>query len=225
VGEDHRRRSARGGAAISRSAKFPTRAQRIAYDVSRSLTLTRLALAIPLVVFGRVRASGITVAILIAIGFVSDIYDGVIARRFGVVTEGLRRLDSAADTVFYLAAMFCAWRLHESTILANRWLVVGVVGTLVLNHLVEFIKFRRESSYHAWLAKTWGIVLFVALVFLFAGNNDALIPWALGFGLLSHAENLAITLALPVWQHDVPTIFHAVSIRRARSRKRQVELP
>ncbi|HEX7606596.1 MAG TPA: hypothetical protein VF348_07785, partial [Usitatibacter sp.] len=117
-------------------------------------------------------------------------------------------------------AMFCAWRMHETTILDNRWLVAGVVGTLALNHLVEFIKFRRESSYHTWLSKTWGVVLFVALVFLFAGNNDGLVPWGLGLGLLSHAENLAITLALPVWQHDVPTIVHALAIRR----KGQLEL-
>jgi phosphatidylglycerophosphate synthase len=199
---------------------FATRSQRIAYDLSRSLTLTRFALAAPLLVFGAVRASGIAVAILIAIGFVSDIYDGVIARRFGVVTEGLRRLDSAADTVFYLAAMFCAWRLHQATIVANRWLVAGVVGTLALNHLVEFLKFHRESSYHTWLAKSWAIVLFVALVLLFGGNDDAMIPWALGFGLLSHIENLAITLALPAWQHDVPTLFHALAIRR----KGQLEL-
>jgi CDP-diacylglycerol--glycerol-3-phosphate 3-phosphatidyltransferase len=202
------------------ASQFATRAQRIAYDLSRSLTLTRLALAAPLVVFGQRRASGVTVAILIAIGFVSDIYDGVIARRFGVVTEGLRRFDSAADTVFYLAALFCAWRMHESTILDNRWLVAGVVGTLGINHLTEFIKFRREASYHTWLAKTWAIVLFVALIFLFAGNNDGLVSWALGFGLLSHAENLAITLTLPAWRHDVPTIFHAIAIRR----KGQLEL-
>jgi phosphatidylglycerophosphate synthase len=199
---------------------FTTRSQRIAYDLSRSLTLTRFALAAPLLVFGKVRASGITVAILIAIGFVSDIYDGVIARRFGVVTEGLRRLDSAADTVFYLAAMFCAWRLHEATIVANRWLVVGVVGTLIVNHVVEFLKFRRESSYHTWLSKTWAIVLFVALVFLFAANDDSMIAWALGFGILSHAENLAITFALPAWRHDVPSVFHALAIRR----KGQLEL-
>jgi CDP-diacylglycerol--glycerol-3-phosphate 3-phosphatidyltransferase len=44
-------------------------------------------------------------------GFLSDAYDGILARRLGVATESLRRLDSLADTLFYAAALAVAWRL------------------------------------------------------------------------------------------------------------------
>ena len=42
--------------------------------------------------------------------------DGVLARRLGVATAALRRLDSVVDSAFYLAALFAAWRLHPEAI-------------------------------------------------------------------------------------------------------------
>jgi len=194
---------------------FTTPLQRRGYTASLAMTLLRLALAVPLVAFAVVRGPGRLVAIILCVGFVSDVYDGVVARRYGVATAGLRRLDSAVDTVFYLAAAGCAWRLHADAIVANRWLMGVVLGTLILNHVVETIKFGREASYHAWSAKAWGAALFVALVVLFAGDTPALLPGALWFGILNHFENLAITLALPSMRHDVPTLFHALAIRRS----------
>ena len=36
--------------------------------------------------------------------FVSDIFDGVVARRMGIATPGLRHADTLVDTAFYVAA-------------------------------------------------------------------------------------------------------------------------
>ena len=92
---------------------FPTRAQRYGYAASLALTLLRLVLAIPFIAIGITRGSGKSAAAVLVLGFTSDVYDGIVARRFGVATAGLRRLDSGVDTVFYLAAAFCLWRLHR----------------------------------------------------------------------------------------------------------------
>ena len=191
-----------------------TRTQRLGYAASLSLTLLRAGLAIPLLIIAGARGSGRVVALVLAVGFVSDVYDGVVARHFGVATATLRRLDSAADSVFYLAAAICVWRLHPATVIGNRWLVGAVIGTLLLNHAIEFRKFGREASYHAWSAKAWGGALFVSLIFLFVAGDDVLVPLALTLGVLSHAENFAITLTLREWAHDVPHIFNARARRR-----------
>jgi CDP-diacylglycerol--glycerol-3-phosphate 3-phosphatidyltransferase len=136
------------------------------------------------------------------------VYDGVIARRFGVATAGLRRLDSGVDTVFYLAAAFCLWRLHPEAIVAHRWLIGAVIGTQVINHAFEIWKLGREASYHAWAAKAWGAALFAALVLLFVSGNDSLLVFALCLGLLSHLENFCITMVLTESRSDVRSIFH-----------------
>jgi CDP-diacylglycerol--glycerol-3-phosphate 3-phosphatidyltransferase len=185
---------------------FPTRAQRYGYAASLALTLLRLVLVVPFVVIGMTRGSGRAAALVLATGFVSDVYDGIIARRFGVATPGLRRLDSAVDTLFYLAAAFCLWRLHPAAIVSHRWLIVIVIATLLVNHAFEFWKFGREASYHAWLAKAWGAALFAALILLFIAGDDRLLTVALWVGIASHVENFLITLRLREWRHDVRSV-------------------
>lgn len=186
----------------------PARAQRYGYAASLSLTLVRLVLAGPFIWIGVTRRSAGSAAVILVLGFLSDVYDGVIARRFGVATAGLRRLDSAVDSVFYLAAAFCLWRLHPDAILSHRWLIAAVIGTLVLNYAFEVWKFGREASYHAWLAKAWGASLFAALVFLFVAGDDWLLTVALWIGIGSHVENFLITASLSECRTDVRSIFH-----------------
>ena len=180
-----------------------------------ALTLVRLALAPVFVVIARTRSAGVVAVALLVAGFLSDVFDGVVARRGGVATASLRRLDSSVDTVFYLCVAYAAWRIAPDALRANRWGVAVVLGTMALNYVVEWLRFRREASYHARSARLFGLVLFVALAWLLATGGGALIPAAVLCGVVSHLENLAITLVLPRWQHDVPSVIHAWRIRRA----------
>jgi CDP-diacylglycerol--glycerol-3-phosphate 3-phosphatidyltransferase len=194
---------------------FPTRAERYGYAAALSLTVARLVLAVPFIWIGVATSSGKPAAVVLALGFISDVYDGIVARRFGVATAGLRRLDSAVDTVFYLAAAFCLWRLHPEAMLSHRWLIAAVIATLVIDHAFEFRKFGREASYHAWLAKAWGASLFAALVFLFVAGDAWLLTVALWIGIASHVENFVITLLLTECRSDVKSVFHVARSSRA----------
>jgi len=51
-------------------------------------------------------ATGVVFAGVVLVAFVSDYFDGVIARRLGVASAELRHFDSRADLVFYATA---AW--------------------------------------------------------------------------------------------------------------------
>ena len=85
----------------------------------------RVALAGPLLALAVARGPGGAVAAVLVIGFLSDVYDGVIARRFDAVTPDLRRLDSTADTIFYLAVAICLWRLDRAAVASNAWMIGG----------------------------------------------------------------------------------------------------
>ncbi|MGE5816512.1 MAG: CDP-alcohol phosphatidyltransferase family protein, partial [Deltaproteobacteria bacterium] len=95
------------------------------------------------------------------VAFLSDVFDGILARRLNVATPNLRRLDSIADTIFYLSAIFAAWHLHPSAI-TERFVALLVLCVLELSRYVfDFAKFGREASYHMWSSKLWGVALFV----------------------------------------------------------------
>jgi phosphatidylglycerophosphate synthase len=183
------------------------------YRLSLALTLLRLVLAPTLVVLARTGAPGVVLAIALVAGFVSDVLDGVVARRAGVVTPFLRRLDSSVDTVFYLGVAYAAWHRHPDALRALALPILAVIGAEMLNYALAYAKFRREASYHARSAKLWGLLLFLALLLLLATGSSALLPLALAAGLLAQAETLAITLVLRGWRHDVPSVWNALRVR------------
>lgn len=154
-------------------------------------------------------------AICLLMAFLSDIFDGVVARRVGVATPALRRLDSAADTLFYAACLFAAWRLYPMAITGRMVplsILIALEGT---RYLVDLAKFRREASYHMWSSKVWGIALFVGFFpLLVLGATGAAVSLAVYAGIIADLEGLAISVALRTWRSDVPSLFHALQLRR-----------
>ncbi len=183
------------------------------YRLSLGLTLFRLALAPALVLLARTGTPGVVLALALATGFASDVLDGVVARRAGAVTPMLRRLDSAVDTVFYLGVAYATWHRHPAELRALALPIAIVIGAEALNYAAAYVRFRREASYHARSARLWGLLLFLALFLLLATGRATLLPVALAAGMLAQIETLAITLVLPQWRPDVPSVWNARRIR------------
>lgn len=179
-----------------------------------SLTALRAVLAPALLVISYHGGSHAAFAACLLAAFVSDVFDGILARRLGVATPRLRRLDSAVDTLFYLTALYCVWRLHPGALLAHLRALLALACLEALRYLFDWVKFRREASYHMWSSKLWGIALFLAFVSLLAlGADNAAIGIAIYVGILADLEGLAISFVLGTWQADVPTLVHAFGRR------------
>src|SRR5208282_6670410 len=56
----------------------------------------------------------------------SDIFDGILARKFGVATPALRRYDSITDIIYYLFILAVAWILCKPVITRN-WLLIALI--------------------------------------------------------------------------------------------------
>jgi len=150
----------------------------------------------------------------VVVAFLSDVFDGIIARRLGIATANLRRLDSIADSIFYLCASWAVWVLHPGIILANAAPLVVLAALEGARYLLDAWKFGREASYHMWSSKAWGIALCMAFVAAFAAGEPGVYPvLAIVIGVIADVEGLLISLTLRSWRHDVPTIFHALRIR------------
>lgn len=180
----------------------------------------------PLVMLGeRCRWSGMALAALVVTALLSDIFDGVLARRWKTDTAALRLADSLADTAFYLCvaaavgfAMPSVWQQCRTGV----WLVVGCE---ILRFGFDFLKFGKPASYHSYLAKTWGLVLAPAVVVTFATQRVSAWMYAtVILGVLSNLETLAMSLMLPVWRRDVKTLAAAWRLRQALLGKRKRSL-
>jgi len=154
------------------------------------------------------------VLVLFVVAFVSDYFDGVVARALGVVTRALRQADSAVDTIFYLVLAGATWRLHRD-VLARHVLALAVcLATLGAWYLVDLVRWRAVAGFHAWTAKLFAAALGVWAVMLYGFGVDG--PWlivACVAGATSHLEGIATSLVLRRHATDVPTVLHALRLR------------
>src|SRR5437660_5409315 len=124
--------------------------------------------------------------------FLSDVFDGIIARRLRVDTEKLREYDGWIDTWFYCWILVSAWILHFDALFALRIPLLIVVSTQLISWVIDWVKFRRFTSYHAYSSKAWGVTLFVAFIALFSFDYAGITLWlAIIVGILSHIEEIA----------------------------------
>jgi phosphatidylglycerophosphate synthase len=185
------------------------------YRLPLFLTALRAALAPVMVLLALYLPSAGGFAICLIAALLSDIFDGKIARRLGIATPNLRRLDSIADSIFYVAATYCVWVLHQKAITDNALPLMLLLALELARYLFDLAKFKKEASYHMWSSKLWGLFLFTgffsALVF---GETGYPVYLAIYFGLFADLEGLIISMILPVWKNDVPSFVHALRIRK-----------
>jgi len=156
-------------------------------------------------------------AVLLAIGVLSDIFDGVIARRLGSVTDRLRTFDSRADVAFWLCATAAVLVLHPGLV-TTLWPFVAVLAAMELTaHAISFVRFRKEASPHHLLSKLFGLALWALLTqLLVAGTGGWVLSVAFAMGVASQLESWAIMLILPAWRCDVRSVGQALAWRRVR---------
>src|SRR5258708_30522741 len=95
------------------------------------LSCTRLAL-IPILLSLAWTGHGKAFLYCFIISLLTDLTDGLLARRLHLTTELGAKLDSWADFMTYLALPFCGWWLRPEVIKDERvWLTFGVVCSVV----------------------------------------------------------------------------------------------
>ncbi|KMQ65626.1 CDP-alcohol phosphatidyltransferase [Chryseobacterium angstadtii] len=163
------------------------------------------------------------ILILMYFGLLTDIFDGIIARKVGVSSEKLRRMDSQVDLIFWLSLGFAAYFLNPELI-KNEWYGILLIFVMeALCYIISLWKFGKETCTHAFLSKMWGLSLLIAFTYLIGFQQAG---WAfyltIILGFISHIDVILIVLILPKWQYDVPSSYHAWKIRKGKIVKKTV---
>jgi len=163
------------------------------------------------------------ILVLMYLGLFTDIFDGIIARKAGVSSEKLRRLDSQTDLIFWLSLGFAVYWLNPE-IVKEHWKSISLIFIMeALCYVVSLWKFGKETCTHAFLTKMWGLSLLIAFTFLIGFQT---VNWAfylcIVLGFISHLDVILIILILPKWQFDVPSCYHAWKIRKGKKRKKNL---
>lgn len=155
---------------------------------------------------------------LMLTGLLTDIFDGIIARKLGVSTVALRKLDSIVDRFFWLmifASCYLLYPLYTASIVP--WVCVILCCEAVV-FIVSWLRFRKGPSPHNLISKAWGISVAVAFsVIILTGSSQIAFQIMFSLAILSRLDSVLIYALLPVWDHDIPSFYHAILIRNGKS--------
>jgi phosphatidylglycerophosphate synthase len=181
-----------------------------------SISLLRV-LSIPVLLYLAFAGHASAFAALYVLALCSDLADGWLARRLGVVSPTGALLDSVADILLTLAVLCGIWLVHPAVYQADGRVIYTVVGAWLLAHCASLWRYGRLASFHTWLIRI-GIGAFhlFALVLFVLGYQPSLLYLAGFLSLLGVVEHFVLLAALPQWTPDIPGgIFHLLRHRRS----------
>ncbi len=137
---------------------------------------------------------------------ISDIMDGIIARKTGSCSELGARLDSAADTIMVIVLFFRLSPLIRLPDLIVLWIIMILIIRLISVTIV-LVKYKTFAILHTWSNKVAGITLFLVPFFLFNYLSGFWIYIICSIASLSAIEELIIHLTSSQLQLDKKSIF------------------
>jgi CDP-diacylglycerol--glycerol-3-phosphate 3-phosphatidyltransferase len=185
-------------------------------QIPLALVILRLCLAPVLLATALLHPNRTVFAVCLLGALLSDYFDGVIARRLGVATAELRRLDSITDTIFYVCALIAALVTAYAQVRPYFPALIVLLLIEALRYVYDIRKFGKEASYHMWSSKLWGLLLFIGMGSLLVIHRGGWpVALAIFWGIAADLEGLAISMTLRKWQADVPTLWHARRLAKA----------
>lgn len=161
------------------------------------------------------------IVLLMTAGLLSDIFDGIIARRLNISTQTLRRLDSSVDQVFWLCILAATYLLAPAFYWENKVSIIVLLCAEALCYLICYLRFRKEVATHAIASKIWTLILFATLVdIVLNGTSHFWFQLCFYAGMITRLEVILILAIIRQWTNDVPSVYHAILLRNGKPIKR-----
>jgi phosphatidylglycerophosphate synthase len=172
------------------------------------LTLLRILLTFVLcgVVDGDRR---LFVAVFLMAG-ATDVLDGYLARRLGLVSEFGVRFDSLADRLLIAAGTWCLWRLRPEVFSEHAAWWGLAASILLVPQLTALLKLGRSAGFHLYTGKAAYLLAFFWFLWtILAGYHPLLHSLLLLCFAIKSLEVLAVCLLVEDPYSDLrPSIFH-----------------
>ena len=173
------------------------------------------ALAVPVLLVLAFEEQRVAFTWVLIPALLSDVFDGWIARAFGLESKLGATLDSVADSLMLFVSVYGIWVFHPEVIREHAWLCGTAVGLWALEDVLALARYGRLSSFHTYLSKVVANLLgfFIGWLFLF-GFEPWMLYLAAGTSIVASLEELALLRVLPKWRADVRGLWWVLRERR-----------
>jgi cardiolipin synthase (CMP-forming) len=150
----------------------------------------------------------------LALAAVTDTLDGVLARRWNVVSDRGRELDSWADLATLVSGLLGALLLWPSRADPERAFIFGFLAAHLVPALFGLIRQGRLLGYHSTLARVSTYASWPGAVLLMVGVTPVLFRLAVLLESIVALEYLIIWHLCPTHRGEIKSLCHALALRR-----------
>ena len=180
-----------------------------------ALSAYRIAIA-PVIAYMIMSNHRMAFAVLVIISFITDAFDGLIARRWHQETDLGTQLDSCADLVTDALALFGMAVFEWPFIVAHRAVFILMIGFYLAAQALSLVRFHRLINLHLYSSKAMSVVLclFFALYFMVA-YIPAFFYGMFTLSILNNIEEIMVLWLLPERRSNVRGVYWLLRERRA----------
>jgi len=146
---------------------------------------------------------------MLIISFLTDAADGFLARKFKANSVLGAKLDSIGDDLTILAAVV-GLAVAKTEFLKEHWIIFAIpLALFFIQVAAAFIRYRKMTSYHTYLAKMAAILqgFFMCSMFLFSDPVYGLFYTTAVVTTLELIEEIILVTMLPEWKTNVHGLY------------------
>jgi len=150
----------------------------------------------------------ITISFLLVYAILSDVFDGILARKMKVDSIQLRQLDSKVDTIFWVTLLYLLLVIENLFMRLHAIELFILLASEIVIQLFGYFKFSCALALHTYAAKIWALLLTFCVLQLLLVNNAEIIFYIMFiWGLLAQLEVVLIILKMKTFRVDINSIF------------------
>jgi len=149
---------------------------------------------------------------LLGVSFFTDLIDGYLARKFKVTSILGTRLDSIGDDLTVLVGLIALFVLKLEFIKQHVIIFIILLVLFLVQTTYAFIRYRKMTNFHTYLAKTAALLQGVFLILIFFSKEPSLILFyaATVVTMLELTEEIILVRMLPQWKANVKGVYWAL---------------
>jgi PAS domain S-box-containing protein len=186
------------------------------------LTAVRLAIA-PLLLILAIAGFRTAFIVFFIITMVTGLAEEVLARKTHQFTASRSLLFSWGNFLTFFIIISGVWILWPEIIRRDVIFLSILLAAHFIPVILGYLKYSRLTSYDTWTTKLATIMIGCAALYVVTGGPILALEVAIPFYMFARIEEIAITTILPEWEHDVPSLWHALSLERNRSKEATVK--
>ena len=146
---------------------------------------------------------------LLGVSFFTDMIDGYLARKFKVTSILGTKLDSIGDDLTVLVGLIALFVLKLEFIKQHIIILIILLALFLVQTTYAFIRYRKMTNFHTYLAKTAALLQGVFLILVFFTDDPILILFyaATIVTMLELTEEVILVKLLPQWKANVKGVY------------------